>query len=110
MELLSGFWENLSNKYTSALIAFLTGFIIGQASFMNKLSLIMGLFVGIVFMIVSLLFSTFLETFFSGDLTITISLKTIFTICLLVLFFYVVISAPSLNQFIYNIKDEFSRR
>lgn len=110
MEFLSGFWENLSSKYTSALVAFLTGFVIGQASFMNKLSLIMGIFVGIVFMVVSLLFSTFLETFLSDKLTITINLKTIFTICLLILFFYVVISAPSLNKFIYNIRDEFARR
>ena len=109
MELLSGFWENLSNKYTSALIAFLTGFIIGQASFMNKLSFIMGMFVGTVFMVVSLLFSTFLETFLADSLTITINLKTVFTIFLLILFFYVVVSAPSLNQFIYNIRDEFRR-
>lgn len=107
MDLLTGFWENLGNKYTSALIAFLTGFVIGQASFVSNFSVVMGLFVGGVFMIVSLLFSTFLETFLADSLTITINLKSIFTIVLLVLFFYVVISAPSLNKFLYNVRNEF---
>ena len=107
MDLINGFLDNLGSKYTAALVAFLTGFIIGQASFLNKLSIIMGLFVGVIFMVVSFLFSTFLETVFADNLTITINIRTVFTVALLALFFYVVVSAPSLNQFIYNIKDGF---
>jgi len=109
MEYLQGFWNNLGNKYTSALISFLTGFIIGQSLFTNR-NILMGIFIGLVFLTVSLLISYLFETFTSENITLTINLNSVFTIILLALFFYIVITLPNVSQLLSTVSDKLEEK
>lgn len=105
MEYLQGFWDNLSNKYTSSLIAFLTGFIIGQNLSTTK-NILMGVFIGIVFAIVSLLVSYVAETYLPQNITLTVNMNSILTILLLALFFYVIVTLPNVSQLISTVSEK----
>jgi hypothetical protein len=109
MNAVIGFWENLGNQYTSALISFLTGFMIGQAGFSGAKSIILGLVVGIMFAVVSMLFSAFLDTVFPQSFTVTVNIKSFFTIMLIIIFFIVVASSPNFTKMVATLGNEISK-
>ncbi|ARF12435.1 hypothetical protein Klosneuvirus_5_105 [Klosneuvirus KNV1] len=91
MDFINGFFSNLSSKYTSTLIAFMTGVVFAKFRWHKGPGLALLIGVGIA-ALVALIASLF-EFWLPQTLTININLNTVLTIALLGAFFYVSLAA-----------------
>jgi len=99
MNYFNGFLQNLSSGYTTMLISFLIGYIIGVTKVGNN-SVLLGLLIGIIFAIFSGLTNSFIDTVLPNNVTISVNVKFIYAILLILLFFFVVSSAFNLDRMI----------
>ena len=98
MNFLSEFGANLGNRNTAMIIGFLTGYVVGVSK-LSKNSALIGIVFGLVLAITVGLINSFIDFLFPEEITISISLKSVFkavfTIVLLAVFFFMVSSLIS---------------
>ena len=109
MEYLKQFYENLGNIYTSSLVAFLTGFVIGVTRF-GELNILFGIIIGIIFAIIASLFLWMLYKFIPQNINFSMNVRPWFTILLLIFFFIVVTSSPSIVKVLNKLGNALSER
>jgi hypothetical protein len=102
MDYIGEFYNNLGNKNTAILIAFLTGFTIGVLKFGGS-SAMMGFLIGLVFAVIAGLITGFIHVVLPDTVNVPVRIKPLFTVCLLILFFFVITSSPTLDQFFIEI-------
>ena len=105
MNYISDFYDNLGNQYTAILIAFLTGFTVGVLKFGGS-STVIGILIGLIFAVAAGFIIGFIHTSMPETATVTFKVKPLFTICLLILFFFIVTSSPSINKFFAEIEKK----
>lgn len=91
MNYLSDFWVNLGNQNTTIIIGFLTGYVIGISKLSNNSSMV-GIVFGLLFAVFVGMISSFIGFVLPAEITVTLNLKSMFTIVLLVVFFVMVSS------------------
>lgn len=90
------FFDNLGNKHTTILIGFLNGFIIGTMK-LGKFNVLLGLLVGIMFAVFTGLMNGFIEVVMPPELTIKISMQSLFTLILIVILIALVVSSSRMD-------------
>ena len=104
MNYFNGLLNNLSNGYTSVMIGFLIGYIIGVAK-LGRNSVMLGLLVGFLFAVICGLVNSFIETVLPNNVTISVNVKFIFTLLLIFLFFFVVSSTHHMDRIMAQLSD-----
>lgn len=96
MDFINGFFANLSSKYTSTLIAFMTGVVFAKFRWTNAdgegkgagLAILIGIGLAALVALIASLF----EFWLPQSLTISINLNTVLTVALICAFFYVALA------------------
>lgn len=94
MNYVTGFLDNLSNTYTTVLIAFLLGYMVGLTKLSDSKTFY-SILIGIMFAVIAGIIISFIEIVMPQNITIVISTKLLFTIMLIIAFVSLI---PSLNE------------
>ena len=94
MNYVTGFLDNLSNTYTTVLIAFLLGYMVGLTKLSDNRTLY-SILIGIMFAVIAGIIISFIEIVMPQNITIVISTKLLFTIMLIIAFVALI---PSINE------------
>ncbi|QKF94505.1 hypothetical protein QKU48_gp1047 [Fadolivirus algeromassiliense] len=86
------FFDNLGNKHTTILIGFLNGFIIGTMK-LGRFNVLLGLLVGMMFAVFTGLMNGFIDIVLPQELTIKISMQSLFTLILIIILIVLVTSS-----------------
>jgi hypothetical protein len=105
MESLTAFMSNLGNTYTAALIAAITGFVIGQSIFSGRTRIVVGLIVAVIFTVLSLLITSFIDRVYPDNFTLSVNVKFFYTIVLLIILIYFLAYGASLRQLLAQTQD-----
>jgi hypothetical protein len=99
MNYLAEFYENLGNKYTVLVVAFLTGFAIGATRLGSNM--LIGLIVGLVFAITAGLAVVIIDKLLPKSINVPLLIAPLVTVCILIVFF-IVMATSSIK---FNMKD-----
>jgi|688.fasta_scaffold935481_2 hypothetical protein len=97
MDYLNGFIDNLGNKYTSILLSFMIGYVIGVSSLGNR-NAWLGILIGVLFAVTAGIINSFLEIVMPHQFMVNLNTKFLFTLILLIVFFIVISSKKNLNN------------
>lgn len=89
MNYISDFWVNLGSPTTTVIIGFLTGYVIGISKLSNNSALI-GLVFGLLMAVLVGMLSSFIGYVLPQQITVSINLRSMFTLVLLIVFFVMV--------------------
>ena len=89
MNSLTDFWVNLGSMTTTVIIGFLTGYVIGISKLSNGSALV-GLVFGLLMAVLVGMVSSFIGYVLPQQITVTINLRSMFTLVLLIVFFVMV--------------------
>lgn len=99
MNYLTEFYENLGNKYTVLIVAFLTGFAIGATRLGSNM--LIGLIVGLVFAVTAGLTVMIINKILPISINVPILIAPLVTIFILIIFF-IVMATSSIK---FKLKD-----
>ena len=96
MDFIKGFWDNLGNKYTTVLLAFLNGFAVGLK--FGRFSVLIGFLIGMIFAVFTSLLVGFFDTVIPQSITITINMRVLMTLTLIATLIFIVKSSMNFDN------------
>ena len=105
MDSLTAFMSNLGNTYTAALIAAITGFVIGQSLFTGRTRIFVGLVIAVMFTVLSLLITNFIDRVYPDNFTLSVNVKFFYTLLLLLILAYFLAYGGSLKALLAQTQE-----